>query len=909
LTPARGDDDLMAVETRPDPDELLAQVKAEEARAQRGRLRIFFGATAGGGKTFAMLSAAQAAKLASLEIVCGYVQPHGRVDTEALADGLEALPMLPVAYRGVVRQEFDLDAALKRRPGILLVDELAHSNLVGGEPTPRHPKRWQDVDELLDAGINVWTTLNVQHLESLNDVVAQITGVKQRETLPDHVFDEADEVELIDLPPDDLLARLRAGKVYVPDEIATAVERFFRKPNLIALRELALRRMTQRVEAAARASLAGDRSSREWLAQDHLLVAVGPDAQAEQLVRAGKRLADALRAKWTVVYVETPELLRLSDLERNRRIDLLRLAESLGAETVTLDGPTAAAALIEYAQTRRATRIIVGAPKRRGLRALWRRSTATALLLGATGFDVVTIANQGAPAAQNGRLLSVPAEYAPALRWKRYLAAAAISAGCTAIAFGMFPYLELSNLVMVYLLGVVVAGLRIGRLPSVLTAVLNVLCFDFFFVPPRFTFAVSDVQYLLTFAVMLTVALVIATLVARVRQQTRVAGARERRTALLYAMSRELAATRDGASMARLAVKHVAEVFQSECVVLLPNASGRLRYPGDQPMEGSYRGADLAVAQWVADHGRRAGLGSDTLPAAPALYLPLGDGRRGVGVLAVRPRNPRRVLLPEQRHLLETFAGQIGLALERAGLAETAAGARVAAERESLRNTLLASISHDLRTPLAAMAGAASTLVARGSALDEPTRTGLAHAIESKARDMSELVSKVLDLMRFDSGEIALRRDWESVEDLVGAAIEQSSERLHERRVDVAFPADLPLVFVDATLVVQVFANLFDNAAKYTPAGTSITVSARDESGTVRVTVDDAGPGWPAGDPERLFDKFQRGIQEGTIVGVGLGLSICRAIVRAHGGAITAGPRPGGGARLEFTLPATDLVG
>jgi two-component system sensor histidine kinase KdpD len=323
-------------------------------------------------------------------------------------------------------------------------------------------------------------------------------------------------------------------------------------------------------------------------------------------------------------------------------------------------------------------------------------------------------------------------------------------------------------------------------------------------------------------------------------------------------------------------------------------------------MDGSYRGADLAVAQWVADHGRRAGLGSDTLPAAPALYLPLGGGRRGLGVLAVRPSNQRRVLLPEQRHLLETFAGQIGLALERAGLAETAAGARIAAERESLRNTLLASISHDLRTPLAAMAGAASTLVARGSALDEPTRTNLARAIESKARDMSELVSKVLDLMRFDSGEIALRRDWESVEDLVGAAIEQSEDRLGEHRLDVALPADLPLVFVDAALVVQVFTNLFDNVAKYTPAGTPITVSARDESGTVHIAVDDAGPGWPAGDPERLFDKFQRGIQEGTIVGVGLGLSICRAIVHAHGGSITAGPRPGGGARLEFTLPATE---
>ena len=371
-------------------------------------------------------------------------------------------------------------------------------------------------------------------------------------------------------------------------------------------------------------------------------------------------------------------------------------------------------------------------------------------------------------------------------------------------------------------------------------------------------------------------------------------------------MSRELAATRDSDSMARLAVKHVAEVFDCECVVLLPDAAGRLRYPAETPMDGSYRGADLAVAQWVADHGRRAGLGSDTLPATPALYLPLGEGREGLGVLTVLPRNPRRVLLPEQRHLLETFAGQIGLALERAGLAETAAGARIAAERETLRNTLLASISHDLRTPLAAMAGAASTLVTRGAALDDSTRTELARSIESRSRDMSELVSKVLDLMRFDSGEITLRRDWEAVEDLVGAALEHSEHRLGEQRVEVTLPADLPLVFVDATLIVQVFTNLFDNAAKYTPVGTLITVTARDEGKAVHVTVDDNGPGWPPGDPERLFAKFQRGIQEGTIVGVGLGLSICRAIVHAHGGTIEAGARPGGGARLEFTLATTE---
>ena len=893
-------------EVRPDPDQLLARVEAEEARAKRGRLRIFFGASAGVGKTYAMLEAARSLRSGGTDVVVGYVEPHGRVETERLLEGLERLPTLAVSYRGIVRHEFDLDAALLRRPSILLVDELAHSNLVGGQPAPRHPKRWQDVEELLDAGISVWTTVNVQHLESLNDLVAQITGVRQKETLPDSFFNEANDIELIDLPPDDLLARLRSGKVYIPDEAATAVERFFRTPNLMALRELALRRVADRVEAAARA-LPVDRT-RARLASDRIMVAVGPDEQAEQLVRAGKRLADALDSEWTVVYVETPALLRLSEAQRNRRIDVLRLAESLGAETVTLDGPTAAATLLEYAQTRNATRVIVGAPKRRGWRAWLRASTSTQLLRHARGFDLTAIAlPEQAESQRAPRSRATVADSSP-IRWPRYGWALVTTLLCSAVAFGLYPRFELANLVMVYLLGVTVAGLRFGRGPAVMTAILNVAAFDFFFVPPRFSFAVSDVQYLLTFSVMLTIALVIANLVASVRQQTRVAGARERRTALLYAMSRELAATRGISGMARVAVRHLAEVFQIKAVVLLPDAEGKLHYPRDRPLENSFRSADLAVAQWVADHSRQAGLGTDTLPAATGLYLALGDERQRLGVLAVLPSNPRRVLLPEQRHLLETFASQIGLALERARLAEVAEAAGLAAERESLRNTLLASISHDLRTPLAVMAGAGSTLAEHGAKLDEATRFSLAHSIETKAREMSELVSNVLDLMRFESGQVVLRRDWETLDDLVGTALQRLEVRLAGHAVELRMAPELPPVYVDATLIVQLFANLLDNAAKYTPAGTLVTVSSVADGAFVRVVVEDDGPGLPPGEPARLFDKFQRGNGEGTVVGVGLGLAICQAIVRAHGGEIEAQRRAGRGARFEFTLPSSEPV-
>ncbi len=850
-----------------------------------------------------MLEAARAARATGTDLIVGYVEPHGRIETERLLEGLEQLPFLEVRYRGLVRREFDLDAALKRAPATILVDELAHSNLSEGEPKPRHTKRWQDVEELLDAGINVWTTLNVQHLESLNDIVAGITGVRQKETIPDRIYDDAEEVELIDLPPDELLARLKAGKVYVAEQVGAATERFFRTPNLLALRELALRRTADRVDAAAQEYRGSERASRPWLARDRFMIAIAPDDQAEQLVRVGKRFADALDAEWLVVSVETPPLLKLSEAERNRRIAVLRLAESLGAETVTLDGPSASETLIEYARLRNITRIVVGESKRHGWRALLRRSTVAKLVHRGRGFDVSVIARQdGLGAVSTGQ----PVMHAAPTRWDRYWAGLAISALCTGIAALMFPYFELTNIVMVYLLGATVAALRLGRGPATLAALVNVASFDFLFVPPRFSFAVSDLQYLLTFAVMIAVALVIANLVANVRAQTRVAGARERRTALLYAMSRELAATRSFGNLARVAIKHVAETFASRAVVLMPGVDGRLRYPDTPRVAGSLEQADLSVAQWVYDHGRPAGLGTDTLPAAAAQYLPLTGTGRTLGVLAVRPSQKRRLLLPEQRHLLETFAGQIALAIERSQMADAAEQARVAAETESLRNTLLASISHDLRTPLAVITGASSALSDPTLALDPPARSQLARSIDAKAREMSELISNVLDLMRFESGEVRLRRDWETIDDLVGAAVARLSGRFDRHPVDIALPQDLPAVFVDSALVIQVLVNLLDNSVKHTPDGTRISLDAEPGDGVVAITVSDSGPGLPPGDPNRLFAKFQRGREESNTGGAGLGLAICQAIVRAHGGHIEAGNRPEGGAFFRFTLPTSE---
>lgn len=894
-------------DARPDPDALLARVQREEARAKRGKLKIFFGATAGVGKTYAMLQDARGLRERGIDVLVGYVEPHGRTETEALLEGLERLPFLLVEYRGATLRDFDLDAALARKPALVLVDELAHSNPVEGEPRPRHAKRWQDIEELLEAGIDVHTTVNVQHIESLNDIVAGITGIRMQETVPDHVFESADEVELVDIPPDDLLERLHAGKVYVPEQARKAIDNFFRKGNLIALRELALRTTADRVDAAMREYRDVEGIRATWAAGERLLVAVGPNEDAERLVRAGKRMASALRAQWIVVYVETPDLLRLPDEDRDRRIAVLRLAESLGAESVTLGGSSAAVEILNYARTRNATRILVGPPRRPRWRRLLRPSLPGVLMERAQGIDVHVVGGGGSglpqPFLARSRAYLQGDGGGEKSRWQGYAWSMAALALCTSIGAAMSTQFDLTNIVMVYLLAVVLIAQRFGRGPAVATSVLSVAAFDFFFVPPYLTFAVSDVQYLFTFAIMLLVGLVISNLTASVRLQARVAGHRERRTALLYAMSRELAATRGQEAMAKVAVRHVSEVFECEVVVLLPDARGRLHYPRGESVSGSLHGADLAIAQWVQDKGAPAGLGTDTLPSARALYLPLRGSQDVLGVLGVLPANPRRVLLPEQFHLLQTFAGQIALAIERAILADRAQQATVHAETEGLRNALLASISHDLRTPLAVISGASSSLVERGEKMDAGARRALARSVFDQSQQMADLVANVLQMTRLESGGIALDRDWHALGEIAGAALHRLQDRLAGYPVSIAFPADLPLVRVDASLLTQVFVNLLENAVKYTPTGTTITLRAERAPGELRVAVEDAGPGLPPGDPERLFAKFQRGDGEGAIGGVGLGLAICRAIVQLHGGRIAAERLPPQGSAFRFTLP------
>jgi two-component system sensor histidine kinase KdpD len=900
-------------DTRPDPDMLLAQVRQSEARARRGRLTVFFGANAGVGKTYSMLEAAQRRRAEGVDVVVGYIELHGRAETERLLLGLEQLPPLIMHFGATTRREFDLDGALARKPRLLLVDELAHTNISGGDPPPRHEKRWQDIEELLDAGIDVYTTVNVQHLESLSDVVWQITGVRQLETLPDRVFDEADEVKLVDVTPDDLLQRLREGRVYVSQQAERALENFFRKGNLIALRELALRKTADRVDLAMRDYRKEKAVRGSWAACERVLVAVGPDLQAERLVRAGKRTADRLDAEWLVVFVETPDLLRLSEHERNRRIAILRLAESLGAEAITLGGSSAGAELLEYARTRNVTRILVGSSNRSRWRRLFRPSTADQLLDASRDIDVLVIARNVAdsPAATGNAADTVLPTASSKRRWPRYLLAVLATLVATAVCsvfYSLYPTLAQANLVMIYLLTTALVAVYGGRRAAILSSVLGVAAFDFMFVPPRYTFAVSDVQYFITFAIMLIVALIIGNLNASVRQQARIAGYRERRTALLYAMSRQLAMARGRDEMAEVAVRHVSQVFTSKAVLLFSDEQGHVVYPRAGLLDVSYTGADLGVAQWVFDHRKPAGMGTDTLSGAAGLYLPIAGGERAFGVLAVLPENPRRVTLPEQFRLLETFAAQIGLALERADFAAHAQAAEVRAETEAIRNALLASISHDLRTPLATIAGGAATLAGNLDALSDADRRALASSVSEEATRMSERITTLLDLVRLETGAIQPRFDLYALDELVGSVLHRLDQQLRRHRVRVELPESLPLLRIDGRLIEQVLENLLDNAGKYTPAGSEIRISAQVLSRQVEVSIEDDGPGLAVADPEILFEKFQRGAQEGAVGGIGLGLAICRTILALHKGRIWAENRAPHGAALRFTVPLPPIL-
>lgn len=896
-----------ASERRPDPDALLAHVQRDASRARRGRLKIFFGASAGVGKTYAMLEAARRQRRDGVDVLVGYVEPHGRAETEALLDGLEVLPPARAEHRGLVLAEFDLDAALARRPQLVLVDELAHAN----PPGARHAKRWQDVQELLGAGVDVWTTLNVQHLESLKDVVAQITGVEVRENVPDQVFAEADEVELVDLPPDDLLERLADGKVYVPDKARQAARSFFRKGNLIALRQLALRATAERVDAAMREYRDRHAIAQPWAAGERLLVCVGPDPLSARLVRSARRMAAALNAQWLAVYVETPALARLPKAAREPILRTLKLAEQLGAETANLSGESVAATVLDFARRRNVSKIVVGKPLRNRWRERLKGSLVDELIRGSGPIDVYVVTGEAQPAGAP----RLPAGLRRSSRWPAYLKSLLVVALATLVCTQMTGRFERTNIVMVYLLGAVFVAARFGRGPSALAALLSVALFDFLFVPPRYSFAVSDTQYVITFGVMLGTALLISHLAALGRRQASVARQRERRSAELYAFSRELARRRTREELARFLCRHVVASVEGEAAVLLPDAEGRIQDPMHFCDRGAARseaslarypvpGNDLGIAQWAYDHRRKAGLATDTLASAGAIYLPLNALERCIGVLGLRPRDAQQLRMPEQMHLIEALVNQAAVAMERVQLAAAAQEAGVRAESERLRNVLLSAISHDFRTPLATIIGSASTL--RDSApgrIDEARRRVLLDTLLHEAERMNRLIGNLLDLTRLSEGRVELRREWFAVDELVGAVLARLGAVLAEHPVALRLADDLPLLRGDEVMLEQVLSNLLENAARHTPAGTAVEISAGVRDDALEVAVRDHGPGLPAGEEARVFEKFHRARVEDAQSGFGLGLAICKAIVEAHGGTIAAANAPGGGAEFRFALP------
>ncbi|MBI5721474.1 MAG: DUF4118 domain-containing protein [Burkholderiales bacterium] len=920
----------MTDEQRPDPDALLARVQADEAKARRGKLKIFFGASAGVGKTFAMLASARAAVLQGRPVLVGVVETHGRSETEAMARDLPRLPPKEIPYRGRVLKEFDLDAALaweREHPdGVLLLDELAHSNVPGDAgqgpgQACRHPKRWQDVQELLDAGVDVWTTVNVQHLESLNDIVSGITGVRVWETVPDRIFDEADEVVVVDLPPDELLLRLRQGKVYLPrpndDRAERAAANFFRKGNLLALRELALRRTADRVDEEMQAYRRRSAVQAVWPNRESLLACVGPGEHGEKVVRSCARLAAQLDVPWHAVHVQTPSTRSMRDAERQQMLHVLKLAAELGATVATLSAPETAAALARYAREHNLSRLVLGRRERHWRWPPGRRALADRLVALADDLDVLQVA---LPAATRG-----PAEPEPAPTrsdgWRGYVAAPIACALTTGVALPLAGVLELSNIVMLFLLAVVGVALAFGRGPAVLAAFLGVAAFDFFFVPPQLTFAVADVQYLLTFAVMLAVGLVIGQLTAGLKGQAAAATERERRVRSLYEMSRDLGSALLVEQVAEIGARFLAAEFGARFALHVAGLDERLR-----ELPGATAKADPAVAQWAYDHGQPAGRGTDTLPASSCLMLPLKAPMRLRGVLAVEPTESTTSATsfastastystapagavpwsPEDRQLLDTCASLLANSLERIHYIEVAQASTLQIESERLRNSLLSAISHDLRTPLASLVGLADALRLTSPRLS-PQQAEFAGAMKDSALRMNTLVNNLLDMARLEAGAVQINRQWQPLEEVVGAALAANAPALAGRPVQVQLPDDLPLLHLDAVLIDRVLANLLENAAKFTPPGTPIFVRASARSDSVDLIVEDRGPGLPPGKEELLFEKFERGRKESATPGVGLGLAICRAIAQAHGGTIRAEnvARSGGesGARFVLTLP------
>jgi two-component system, OmpR family, sensor histidine kinase KdpD len=892
-------------EARPSPEALLAAANQEG----HGRLKIFLGAAPGVGKTYEMLLAAQAKRREGIDVVIGVVETHGRRETEALLEGLAVVGRREVEYKGHRLAEMDLDAILKRRPQLVLVDELAHSNAPGS----RHPKRYLDVEELIAAGVDVYTTLNIQHVDSLNDVVAKITRIRVRETVPDQVLDAADEIELVDLTPDDLIQRLREGKVYVPQQAERAVRHYFQPGNLTALRELALRRTAQRVDDQLLSHMRAHAIAGPWPAGDRVLVCVSEAAQTPELIRYGKRIADRLHAPWSAIYVETARTTRLSDAERDRIADYLRLAERLGAQTMTIPGSKIADEVIAYAEANNITQIVIGKSNRSRWFEMLHGSVVHDLVRRSGSISVHVIsadAGEAPPASvPSGTVATLrPAE---PLKYWSYGAAAGAVAVALGIAEMIGNFIGLQSVSLAFLMAVLAAAIIGGLWPALFACLLSVLAYNFFFLPPLYTFSVADPENGVALFFFAMVALIISNLTAATRVQIIAARGRAKTTAELYAFSRKLAGIGTLDDLLWATSYQVSSMLRVSSVLLLPDReTGSLTLASGYPPEDTLDEADMAAASWCWDHNHPTGRGSDTLPGGKWLFLPLRTGSGPVGVIGILRDAPGPLLTPDERRLLDALADQAAVAIERVALARGLAEARVQAETERLRAALLTSISHDLRTPLASIIGTVSSLRSYPDKYQPRERDELLATLQDEAERLNRFVGNLLDMTRLEAGAMELKLDLVDVGEIVGVALERASNVIARHRVEVDIAADLPMLRLDAILFEQVLFNLLDNAAKYAPVGTRIDVQARRDGSTVALEVRDEGPGIPPADLERIFDKFYRvQAQDRRRAGTGLGLAICRGFVEAQGGRIdAANRRDRSGAMFTIRLPVPATV-
>jgi two-component system sensor histidine kinase KdpD len=887
-------------ERRPSPEALLEAARREEGRT--GKLRIFVGAAPGVGKTYEMLQQARARRTDGYDIVVGVVETHGRKETEALLQGLETIPRRRIDYKGQRLEEMDLDAIIARRPQIVLVDELAHTNAPGS----RHPKRYLDVEELMGRGIDVYTTVNIQHIESLNDVVAQITHVRVRETVPDAVFDRADAIELVDLTPDDLVQRLREGKVYVPKQAERALQHFFSPANLTALRELALRRTAERVDEQLLSQMQAGAIPGPWPAGERILVCVSEDPRAAGLVRYAKRLADRLHGPWTALHVEGRRSLQLTEEDRDRIADTLRLAETLGGEAVTIPGSERSIAddVIGYAQSFNVTQVVIGKSSRSRWFEILHGSVVHDLVRRSGNISVHVIAGDALVGETIPRKTVGTAERERTVDPRPYLIALVATSAALGVSQVIRPWLGVENVDLVFLTAVVGVAVRYGLWPSLAASVVASLCYNFFFLPPIYTFTITEPTNIAAFFFFIVMAVIVSNVAARVRTQAVAAMSRARTTELLYSFSQKLAGAGTLDDVLWATAYQAALMLKVRVVLLLPE-NGSIAVKTGYPPEDALDAADLAAAQWSWQSNRPAGRGSDTLPGAKRLFLPMNTGRGAVGIVGIDSDRPGPLLTPDQRRLLDALMDQAALAIERVRLVEDLDRARRAAETDKLRSALLTSISHDLKTPLAAVLGAAGTLRTLSDALDEHAKADLLTTIVDESERLNRFIANLLDMTKLESGAIVPNCALHDLGETVGSALERASKILARHRVEVDLARDLPMVEIDPVLFEQVLFNLLDNASKYAAAGTTIRIQSWRDRNSVGLQVLDEGDGIPAADLEHIFDKFYRARKTDQVrAGTGLGLAISRGFVEAMHGTIIAGNRTDrSGAVFTIALP------